>query len=282
MKEMTINFLISIVLITFFACGKTAKISGNDEQIATDTTIVVLPNEIETSIYDTTAYESISFPQFTGKQEVKILHTGVFQEDEISGNENKQNWFGLFEGKDGFYLAKTQINIKKIPHELSESGWGWEIETVGKKDSCWYLIEAKPYLKERKIVNLKLPINKDSIWMNTYFNPDEIYSFNYSGIDYQFFATGLTVRNELLNYKLYLKANINGKNITTLLAAQPNFDDSMIEILFAADIDGDGILDLIIDNARKYSFLNVTLYLSIPAEKGQIVKPVGFYISFGC
>ncbi len=84
------------------------------------------------------------------------------------------------------------------------------------------------------------------------------------------------------NYKLYLTANINGKETTQLLIAQPNFDDNMIEIIFAGDIDGDNLMDFIIDTSRHYNMFSPTLYLSKPAGKGQIVKPVGSHVIVGC
>jgi hypothetical protein len=53
-----------------------------------------------------------------------------------------------------------------------------------------------------------------------------------------------------LNYKLYITATIKGEAHKNLLVAQQNFDDQMIKLIFAGDIDGDGILDLIIDTSK--------------------------------
>jgi hypothetical protein len=87
---------------------------------------------------------------------------------------------------------------------------------------------------------------------------------------------------EIWNYKLYLTASRNGQSIIELLVAQPNFDDQMIKILFAGDIDGDGFLDLIIDTSRHYNSTIPTLYLSKPAAGGHLVKPVGQHETVGC
>lgn len=68
----------------------------------------------------------------------------------------------------------------------------------------------------------------------------------------------------------------------TLIAAQLNFDDKMIEIHFAGDIDGDGIIDFIIDTSRHYNQLSPTLYLSKPAkEKGSVI-PIAIQNTVGC
>lgn len=87
---------------------------------------------------------------------------------------------------------------------------------------------------------------------------------------------------EVWNYKLYLTAEIKGQKRKSLLVAQPNFDDQMINLIFAGDIDGDGILDLIIDTSRHYNVTSPTIYLSKPAGNEEVVKPIGGHTSVGC
>lgn len=45
---------------------------------------------------------------------------------------------------------------------------------------------------------------------------------------------------------------------------------------------GDGVLDLIIDTSNHYNGESPTIYLSRPAENGEVVKPVGGYSWVGC
>lgn len=56
----------------------------------------------------------------------------------------------------------------------------------------------------------------------------------------------------------------------------------MINLIFVGDIDGDGILDLIIDTSRHYNATSPTIYLSRPADNGEVVKPIGGHTSVGC
>lgn len=87
---------------------------------------------------------------------------------------------------------------------------------------------------------------------------------------------------EVWNYKLYLTADIKGQKQTSLLVAQPDFDDEMVNLIFAGDIDGDGILDLILDTSRHYNVTSPTIYLSRPASTNEVVKPVGSHTRVGC
>lgn len=119
--------------------------------------------------------------------------------------------------------------------------------------------------------------------------PGDTMGINYLGIDYKIFATGGSkkgaddlIPSKVWNYKLYINDTINGLQHKSLLVAQPNFDDRMINLIFAGDIDADGILDLIIDTSRHYNATSPTICLSKPADKGEVVKPIGGHTSIGC
>ena len=213
---------------------------------------------------------------------VKILTVGTFHDNEVSNNDKNQQWLGLFKNKKGFYLKRTKIRTEKINDltlDTEEEKTGWEVSTII-KDTCMILIEPLPFLKERKIKKFKLA--KDTIF------PNDTLQFKYLGIDYNLFATGnKEIVNEGLkqveiwNYKLYLVAEIKGQKRTSLLVNQGNFNYDMIQIIFAGDIDGDGILDLIINTPRYYYERSPTLYLSRPANNEEVVKRIGAHTTVG-
>ncbi len=58
--------------------------------------------------------------------------------------------------------------------------------------------------------------------------------------------------------------------------------NATIYIMFAGDIDGDTIPDLIIDTSWHYNAEVPTLYLSKPAEKNQLLKVMGMHVTTGC
>ncbi|MGL5075781.1 MAG: hypothetical protein ACRDBG_08050, partial [Waterburya sp.] len=199
-------------------------------------------------------YDTLQFPSnFTYTS--KVLTVGSFHSDEVDKNDNQLAWVGLFKNQNGYYLSQTKIITRNVPDidedENTKIKTGWEVSTTN-SDSCIILIESMPQLMSRKIQNIDLPQNQ--------MYPGDTLAFTYLGIDYKLFATGGKKKTEdnsdyfdVWNYKLYLSAVIKGKVCKSLLVAQPTFDDAMISLIFAGDIDGDEILDLIIDTANHYN-----------------------------
>lgn len=229
-----------------------------------------------------TESDDFSFP-FDSTLEVKILQEKMFHDDEIDPNLENKTWFGLFKNKEHYTLSETKVFFNRVNDpvidENEQDKTGWEISAAA-KDTCMLLIEKLPYLNNRSISSIKVP---------TYIYPDDHFKFSFQGIEYTLFATGEKSKETpdsdwivVSNYKLYLTATINGKPVTELLVAKKTFDDQMIQLFFAGDIDGDSKLDLIIETSNHYNLMSPTIYLSKPAENGKIIKPMGVLISVGC
>ena len=222
--------------------------------------------------------DNFSFP-VDSTLKVRILELETFHNDEVDPNLGKKIWFGLFKSKDNYTLAETKVTIKHaydaIIDESEDEQTGWNV-SVATKDTCVVLIEKLPYLNNRDISSIILP---KSIY------PGDNFKFSFEGIEYVLSATGDKKGSdwiEVSNYKLYLTSKVNGKEIKDLLVAQKSFDDQMIKIIFAGDIDGDCKLDLIIDTSYHYNLSRPTLYFSKTAEKGKIIKPMGVFSYVGC
>ena len=287
----------TILALTFAVFGLVGCNSSSKQDVtdistktAADTPVVVdtLATEVitvasKTTYRDTITYDYTYFP-IDSTLETKVMMVGNFHGDEVWDNASQMNWFGLFEGANGYYIRQTKIRTTRVNDPIvdasEEEKTGWEVRAVN-KDTCLILIEPLPFLRDRAIQSVELP--------QYYVYPGDTISFNYLGLDYKLFATGgkMKVQDdpewfEVWNYKLYLTATVNGKQHRSLLVAVPNFDDQMINLIFAGDIDGDGIVDLIIDTSRHYNMLSPTLYLSRPADKGEVIKPTGAHTSVGC
>ena len=212
----------------------------------------------------------------------RVLTTGVFHNREVDESAEEIEWYGLFHSMEGYYLKKTEITIKSVKDEsgdLADEKTGWEVST-DQEDSCLILIENISILRERHVVEAALP---EIIY------PGDTVEFEYLEMVYKLVATGekkLLQENpdwyEVWNYKLYLISNINGEAKESLLVSIPNFDDTMVKIIFGGDIDGDEILDLIIDTSDNYLEISPTLYLSKPAVGKEILRPVGKHSSADC
>ncbi len=277
-------FTLIIMVLGIIACkNSNSEDNTKNNTVKTDTLANVDKVNITTSKNDIIKYNDTEFPidsTFT----TKVLTVGVFHGDEVLENADRETWFGLFQGKQGFYIAETKLKTKRVNDaiidENEEDKTGWEVQTVN-KDTSIILIEKLSFLTPRNVQQVVL--SKEQVF------PDDTLRITYLGIDYKIFATGSKkkLQNEpdwfeVWNYKLYLTAIINGKAHKSLLVAQPNFDGQMIELIFAGDIDGDGVLDLIIDTSNHYNVTSPTIYLSKPAKNGEIVKPIGGHTSVGC
>jgi hypothetical protein len=272
----------TLLLLTFLVFGLASFKSS--KQIRTGRAVETLDStsDLGVNVYidlDSIKYDTLVFPNGLGFIS-KILTTGIFHEDEVWEKASKEKWFGIFKNKNDTYLAKTKILTKRVKGigDKENEKTGWQVETEN-SDTSILLIEGLKFLKGHKIQPVVL--SKDIV------SPGDTLQFNHLGIEYRIFATGgkEMVDNQWLgiwNYKLYLTASRDGQSVIELLVAQPNFDDQMIKILFAGDIDGDGFLDLIIDTSRHYNSRIPTLYLSKPAVRGHLVKPVGRHETVGC
>lgn len=231
---------------------------------------------------------------------LNVLRVGEFYSDEVVDHAEALNWIGIFEGNDGYYVDDSKLFVENVFDQVLDSE---EEELTAKRvstlhvDSPIMFIESNelfsPHAFERAVID------------QTYIFPGDTLRLNYLGIPYEIFATGNKERfsdvieyfsvwtaSDILdeygwdynawNYKLYVSAIIEGKKCQNILAGCAMFDDHMIGILFGGDMDGDGILDLIIDTANKYNTDVATLYLSKPAGEGQVMKPVGTHAATGC
>jgi hypothetical protein len=273
------RFALILTVFGMTACNNTSRENNAQNQ-----------NEFADTLFtgavtdnDTITYDNYSYPvdsSFT----TKVLAAGIFHGDEVWEHANKENWFGLFKGTTGFYIAETKLKTKRvhdpIVDEKESDKTGWEVRTLN-HDTVLILIEKLEYLAPRNVQPAAL--TKEHVF------PGDTLRIHYLGVDYKIYATGGKKEDpdnpgwlEVWNYKLFLAATIDGIPCKSLLVAQPNFDDKMITLLFAGDMDGDGIMDLLIDTSRHYNSTIPTLYLSKPSGKGEVVKPIGGHTSVGC
>tara|TARA_B110000483_G_scaffold85558_1_gene105820 strand:- start:139 stop:1302 length:1164 start_codon:yes stop_codon:yes gene_type:complete len=84
------------------------------------------------------------------------------------------------------------------------------------------------------------------------------------------------------DYKLLITGFKNGTGIKQVFLEQDHFDDSMIQFIWAGDIDKDGFPDLFLDISHKYSFSNPALFLSSKAGDNELLKLVAEIILSGC
>ena len=281
MVKQIISYLILVVLIITSCNNSNRQVNTLQKNGVPDS--ILNDNSIYNINQDTIKYDNSIFP-VDSFFSIKVLTVGNFHSDEVWKNANKEKWLGLFRNKTGFYVAESKLIINRVHDEIVDDNeldkTGWEIKTFN-DDTCLILMSPNPFVKEKAIEHLILP--KNQVY------PGDTVTFQFLGLEYKLFATGGKKKAqedpsafEVWNYKLYLTTTIKGQQHKSLLVAQPNFEEQMITIIFSGDIDGDGILDLIIDTSRHYDAESPTIYLSKPANSEDVVKPVGGHTTVGC
>lgn len=220
----------------------------------------------------------LSLPEDTAK----ILTTGRFHEGEVWEGADKEEWFELYRDDTSYHLSKILIETRRVKDEIMDMEGeisGWEVSSPHSFESV-ILIAGVGFLQEKTI-------NKINLSKNELF-PGDTVSFEYKGTGYALFSTGEIKKSnsaepdEITDYKLYLTTAKKEESTTQLLVAEPHFDGAMTSIIFAGDIDGDDIPDLIIDRSNHYNVRSPALYLSKPAPKGRLLKLMGEHRTVGC
>lgn len=219
------------------------------------------------------------FPADTNYPVRILLAGGTFHDGEVDPKSDSYTWQGLFKGDAGFYIAGTKLKLSRdhdavLDEDDQKTGW---IVNPDVTDTAGLLMSGFEFPNK--------PIDSIALTKQTIL-PGESVSFTYHNITYTLYATGKKGLDpdyyNISDYKLFIKAAINGQPINQLLVSISKFDDHQIAIWFAGDIDGDTIPDLIIETSYHYNLLRPTLYLSKPAQKGELLKVMGMFSSAGC
>ncbi len=267
---------ITFISILNTACDFTDQSPGKIARNNLNDTLTLAGKMPEKGIYQGFPADSCFF--------LKVLRAGNFHDDEVWNNAHEENWLGLFRNQTGFYIAPTRIKTSKVHDmvvdEREDEKTGWKVETaVG--DSSIILFEAQNNPKQGQVEEASL--SKKELY------PGDTIHIRYKAHEYTLYATGNKKKVqdnpewfELSDYKLHVEATINGHLRKSVLVMKPGFTDRITTIIFAGDIDGDHILDWIIDTSHQDNVSCYTLYLSRPAGKGELVKPAGSHTIVGC
>ncbi|MFC0517467.1 hypothetical protein ACFFGT_24865 [Mucilaginibacter angelicae] len=220
--------------------------------------------------------DSVSYP-------ARILSGyGLFHGGEVALDWGKYHWKGLFKSAGGYYVASTSLIINRAHDDmLDDKGQATGVEVrKSVKDSVLILFSGITGITNRPVEQINVKV--------TELLPGQYARFTNNNIAYTLYATGnrkydiATKDYVITNYRLFIKAVINGKKIDQLLASAPRFDDALTQILFVGDIDGDEVPDLILDTTNDYNVEQPTLYLSKPATNGNLLKIMGLHVITGC
>jgi hypothetical protein len=196
---------------------------------------------------------------------------------------------GIFKDEQGFYVSNFKYEIKRTKHwfddflDDNDDFNGIKIEVTEPNDSCYFIMSG---------LNLSIENNYrriNEINHPSYIHPSKPFEFKVNDNKYRLFSSASKTQDfefqgsdyfDAINYKIYIEDK--SRKIIQLLAATPNFDDMMFAVLFVGDLDDDGIPDLIMDTSRKYSYSQLTLYLSSRSKWNEIYQVSAMNSISGC
>lgn len=274
MTRVSICFIILSIYILISSCN-IKPAATPEKSVITDSINIQESSNEETIIYDMNSYPVDSLLTAT------LLITGSYHDGEVPEYRLKEKWIGLFKKGNTYYTSYTKVKTQRVHDDIIDeeneiTGWLVEGET---KDTAIFLLTG---------IELQPQIDVNPVFLsNNRIYPGDSLKIDYKNTTYTLFATGRIKGDksdwpDIWNYKLYLSAKNDGITVTDLISAQASFDDSMVTILFAGDIDGDGMLDLLVDTSYHYNVFAPTLYLSKQAGNNHIIKVVARHVSVGC
>ena len=212
---------------------------------------------------------------------VKILIEGRFHKQEVwQGAESKQ-WMGLVYQDSTFQLRPTHIRVlpffdpvldKRNARVMS----GREVKDAA-SDNALLFITGMAKLKPG-------PVDTAS-FSNAVVLPNTSLHLKFKGSTYTLEAIGDSIQDEssesysLQNYSWKISGVKNGKKMSQELAHAQDFESAIYVLLWAGDLDRDGIPDLLADLSNHYNASEITLFLSSQADKGKLYKKVATFKS---
>jgi hypothetical protein len=184
------------------------------------------------------------------KDSIFILSTGSFHGDEVPENASGKTWLGIFRDEKGYYLKKTKVSITKVMDGLLDE----EGEMTGIEVSS---SEADPVF----LISGLFPIHEGRIK-----DPEGSYIIKEAGNKDNFqFEVSAVKKGRKLSQKI-------GNGQTEI---RP-------DLLWAGDIDRDGLPDFLINLSDHENVSDLTLWLSSKADEDKLIKLVARFMTVGC
>ncbi len=169
-----------------------------------------------------------------------------------------KNWLDLFELDGDFFMEQTKHSIKKGIDECT----GDKLRIISTNRNTILLIDF-PTLSIGKV--------NASIINDSELLPNKSLELLFNETKFTFRSEGIQSDSGIENFKLFIKTK-QGKD--ELLLKMEELEDTVVNLLFAGDIDRDGKLDIILDAPRHYEEKRMLLFLSSKAKNGNLLQKV--------
>lgn len=217
---------------------------------------------------------------------LKILLEGSFHKNEVWKDAEKKQWLAVILEQGHYYLRPAGITVRPVYDPVLDSDKvvnGKRMisgrEVISQDSNTVFLLTGLPKFKAGEVDTAAF--QKNIIYAN------KTLTYGFKGKEYYIKSYGDSVQqhnNEYRyqNYGWKVSGKKKGKWLEQKLVEHETFDDSIYMLLWAGDLDRDGIPDLLIDASNHYNVSSIVLYLSSMAEKGKLYKKVAVFETVGC
>jgi len=214
----------------------------------------------------------------------KIVRSGIFYKDDVQDSLQNLNWFGLYKTDDDFHIKKTNLSVEPAV-------WGY-IETSERdaKKNAATSIEA-PILLISGLKNINegiiesVDLRRSNIYpeQRSFIYPGQRSFLKLNDIKVSLYAFGTFLQKKSVKeYFLEMSAlkkvpgQARPKRINQVIAGtKKKCGNALYSILWAGDIDQDGMLDLILEfDCSDAGSYKVELFLSSEAGENDLLKKV--------
>ncbi|MDQ3798500.1 MAG: hypothetical protein M3384_03535 [Acidobacteriota bacterium] len=220
------------------------------------------------------------------KLKIKLLETGEgFHGDQIQAKSG-ETWLGLFREKDGYYLRRTKLIVRREHDEIVD-GEDTSIKTgksvaVKGGGQTVFLVKNAKMLGDGEVKTLFSDHGQEDLeQLKNGYRRD----FEFNGEVYTLKVENKISREEYLGKgsKLILARRSDGKEQILNYLSEEGCNDCFWYLYWAGDLDRDGKPDFYLDLSWHYNVRDRRLFLSSPAtEDGKLVKYVANFWTNGC
>jgi hypothetical protein len=226
----------------------------------------------------------MSSGNFKDSNPFEILAPGSFHQEDVEMAVDGEVWMGVFETSSGYELRPSEIVVEdavdpyfdrddeRTARLIYATGavidpgedWDWETDrwSVEGADRLMFLLHPADSVFMEGTLE---PVITDSPQIP----PDTTIELGTS-------VQLLVAREE----GLFL---VEGETEQRLSDVYPDSVGEFVAVVWAGDLDGDGRIDLVLDDRPHYAYRSYyRLFLSSEAEPGYLVKEVAVFIATGC
>lgn len=207
-------------------------------------------------------------PCFALADSIQIATTGNIKVDsEPPGFKAKKDWFGIFQSNGQTQLRKTQPSIV-----FNGTLYFSQISVSG-KDTPLFIIRGLSALKQGEVLAAS-PESKQDLSLG------ESLKIQWKERQYDLMNSGIQSNGQMMDYKIVLA---QGKQSQVLFLQKQVYEgDVGLKLIWAGDLDRDGLLDLVLDIQTDVNQANLILFLSSKAAPHDLLLRAASFFYHWC